>query len=269
MSDSEQLAREMRIDVLKMIHQANAQHIASAFSICDILAVLYSKILVFDSKNPNDSNRDFLILSKGHGGSAVYSVLAEQGFFDKSLLATYEQNGGLLSGHVSSHGVPGVEWSTGALGHGLSVACGIALSLKMDGKKNRVFCIIGDGENEEGSNWEAAAFASHFQLSNLMVIIDNNGMQAFGGTDDIMSFSTGLDKKWRSFGFKTANVDGHDHLALEKAFSLREKKRPIVVIAHTTKGKGVPFMENNLKWHYSAPMGAEYDEALSLLEKKK
>jgi transketolase len=264
--DSIFLSKKVRIDVLEMINKANAQHIGPAFSIVDILTVLYSGILKFDPSNPKAKARDIFILSKGHAGAAIYATLAECGFFPVSWLEHYEENGGLLSGHVSSHGVPGVELSTGALGHGLSVGCGIAYGFKCDKKKNRVFVLIGDGENEEGSVWEAATFASRFHLDNLTVIVDRNRFQAMGKVDDIMACDSGLEKKWADFGFDTQTVNGHDHVALEAAFSKRVPGKPHAIIADTIKGKGVSFMENDLKWHYTSPKGEEYEKAKLELE---
>jgi transketolase len=264
--DSYILSKKIRLDALTAVHSANAQHIGSAFSVVDIIAVLYSSVLKFDPQDPQKSSRDIFILSKGHAGIAVYSCLAECGFFPLSWLDHYEENGGLLSGHVSAHGVPGVELSTGALGHGLSVGCGLAYGFHVDQRTNRVFVLIGDGENEEGSIWEAATFASKFHLDNLTVIIDRNYMQAMGDVDEIMACDKGLENKWKDFGFDVQVVDGHDHMALKNSFKCLKEGKPHAVIANTIKGKGVSFMENNLKWHYSSPKGEDYEKAKRELE---
>lgn len=255
---SHALSKKVRLDVLDMVYKAKAAHIGAAFSIADIVSVLYSSVLTINPKNPNDPNRDYFLLSKGHAGASVYSVLAELGFFPKSVLDTYEQNESLLSGHVSSFGVSGVEFSTGSLGHGPSIACGIAHALLMDKKPNRVFVLIGDGENEEGSVWEAASYANHFHLSNLTIIVDNNRMQAMGFSEEIMNQSSTIENKWKAFGFDVLSVDGHDHQALYDAFNKETTDKPKCVICNTVKGKGVDFFENNLKWHYSHPSEEEY-----------
>jgi transketolase len=264
---SELLAKAIRIDALKMVQRAHAQHIAAVFSIADIVAVLYSEILKINPKNPNADSHDYFILSKGHAGAAIYSVLAEKGFFPKQELETYGQPGTLLSEHVSSHGVPGIEWSTGSLGHGPSVGCGIAHAVKLDKKTNRVFVLIGDGESEEGSVWEAAAYANHFKLDNLTIIVDQNNQQALGDTEAIMSTASTLSQKWKAFGFETIEVNGHDHPQLINAFNQGTNGKPKCIIAHTIKGKGVSFMENNILWHYHDPQGELFEQALSELEK--
>ena len=265
--NSRELSKAIRLDVLKMVFQAKAAHLGSAFSVADILAVLYEKVLFATPKDPTNPNRDYFILSKGHAGAALYSALAEKGFFPKSWLDDYEKDGSLLSGHVSSHGVPGVELSTGSLGHGPSFGAGIAHALTLDGKANRVFVLVGDGETEEGSVWEAAAYASHFCLDRFTLIVDCNRMQALGDSKSIMSITPRvLCSRFEAFGFSAVLVDGHDHDALERAFAHPHDKKPLCIIANTVKGKGVSFFENNLKFHYSAPNQTEYELALAELE---
>ena len=204
---------------------------------------------------------------KGHAGAAVYASLAESGFFQVEKLLTHYQDGSDLSGHVSHKGIPGVEFSTGSLGHGLSVATGMAMASKIDDKKWRAFCLLSDGEMDEGSNWEAIMFASHHKLDNLVAIVDYNKIQSL----DLVSNTLALEPfaaKWRNFGWKVVEVDGHNHEALLSAFSNipAKKNKPTVVICHTTKGKGVSFMENSVLWHYRTARGEEFDAALKELE---
>ena len=262
--NSEELALKIRKHAIEMTHASHASHIGAILSVTDIVAVLYSDILNTDVLNPKAENRDRLILSKGHAGVAIYSALAEMGFFNKEILDSYYQDGSNLSGHVSHRGVAGVEVSTGSLGHGLGMAVGMALAAKLDNKKHHIYVITGDGECEEGSVWEAALFAAHNKLENLTVIVDHNKMQALGRCDEQTGF-TELAKKWEAFNFKVFECDGHDHEQLKKALKRREKEIPVCIIAHTTKGKGVSFMENNLLWHYRDPQGEYYENAMKEL----
>ena len=261
------LARKIRNHVLDMTHSGSSSHVASGLSIADILAVLYSNVLHVDPENPNISHRDRFILSKGHAGAAVYAVLAERGFIPLSELRTHYQNGSRLSGHVSHKGVPGVELSTGSLGHGLNVGAGMALAAKLDNMSWRTFVLLSDGECDEGSNWEAALFAGHHKLDNLTAVIDYNKIQSLAPVKDTLDLEPFADK-WRSFGWSVSEVDGHDHTALMECFSKLpfEKGSPSIIIAHTVKGKGVSFMENNVLWHYRSPQGDEYDAAKRELE---
>ena len=265
-TDSEKLALLIRKDVLEMIHNSGASHIASALSVTDIVSVLYANILKYDVNNPNEETRDRLILSKGHAGSALYAALAEEGFFDKEELKTYYQNGSRLSGHVSQKNVPGIEFSTGSLGHGMSVAAGIAMAAKIDNKKFTSYVIVGDGECDEGAVWECALFANQFKLSNLVVIVDANGMQAMGKREEVMSLEP-FEEKWKSFGWNAKTVDGHNHKELTDAIlECKHSNKPNVIIARTIKGKGISFMENELVWHYRPPMGEDYENAIKELE---
>lgn len=262
------LARRMRADVLKMTHKAQASHIGSCLSVTDILAVLYGQILDIDPAHPDQPDRDRLILSKGHAAAALYAVLAELGFFPRAWLDRYCEDDQPLAGHAS-HKVPGVEVSTGSLGHGLPVACGIALAAKADGLPSRVFVVLSDGECDEGSVWEAALFAPHHRLNNLIVVVDHNRLQSFGFVTDVLDLSPFADK-WRTFGWAVREVDGHDHDALAAAFSHlpAEPDKPTLVLAHTVKGKGISFMEGQLAWHYRSVDDALLHRALAELEIK-
>lgn len=264
--ESETLAKRVRLDVLEMIHSSHASHIGSAFSVTDILSVLYSDIMRYRPNDPQWAGRDKLVLSKGHAGSALYAVLAETGFFPTEWLKNYDKNGSVLSGHISHKGVPGVEFSTGSLGHGVCVACGMAFASLADGRDGRVFAITGDGECDEGSVWEMAMFANHYRLSNFTLIVDHNGLQSFGQCEDTIELLD-LGQKFRDFGWNVIETDGHDHNALRCALSTRfENDKPICIIAFTVKGKGVSFMENNVLWHYRDPQGEEYERALAELK---
>jgi len=260
-----ELAYKIRRHAIEMTHASHASHIGSALSVADIIAVLYGKVMKFFPDDPKNDKRDRLILSKGHSGIAIYSALAEAGFFPIQELNRYYENGSNLSGHVSHKGVPGVELSTGSLGHGVCVACGMALAAKLDKKQHHIYAIMGDGENEEGSVWEMSLFASHNKLDNFTVIVDHNNGQAMGTCQEALGF-TNLAAKWRDFGFETVECNGHSHAALEKALLTHISEKPVCVIAHTIKGKGVSFMEDNLLWHYRDPQGEFYERALKELE---
>lgn len=263
-----ELAYRIRRHSIEMTHASHASHIASALSVADILAVLYGKVMRTFPQDPKNDERDRMVLSKGHAGVAIYSALAETGFFPVQELDTYYQNGSRLSGHISHQGVPGVEVSTGSLGHGVCVACGMALAAKLDGKQHHIYTVIGDGENEEGAVWEMALFAVKCRLDNFTVIVDNNAMQAMGTCEEVIKFSN-LAEKWKDFGFETLECDGHDHEALEKALRLRRPNTPVCIVAHTIKGKGVSFMENNLLWHYRDPQGDAFTDAIRELEESR
>ena len=265
---SEELAGKARIDILRMINRAGAAHIGSAFSAVDILAVLYSGILNVNSSEPMMPERDRFVLSKGHAGSALYAILARRGFFDPSKLDHYSLDGSNLSGHVSSVGVSGVEVSTGSLGHGSSISAGMAYGAKLDAGSFRVFCLISDGECDEGPVWEAALFAAHHKLDNLVVIIDYNKIQSFGAVRDVLDLEP-LADKWRSFGFEAREVDGHNHGDLTRVFGKVpwRSDKPNCLIAHTVKGKGVSFMENKLEWHYNQMNKEQFEKALEEIKK--
>lgn len=263
------LARLIRKNAILMTSKANASHIASSLSMADILAVLYARILRDDPQRPDWPERDRFILSKGHGCAALYSALAARGFFPEEWLASYYQNGGHLPGHATHKGIPGIEVSTGSLGHGLPLGVGMALAAKRDGKPHRVFVVLSDGECDEGSNWEAALFAPQHKLDNLVVIVDYNKIQSLGDVKDVLDLDP-LADKWRAFRWATRELDGHDLGALESALGSVpwEPGRPSCIIAHTIKGKGVSFMEGKLQYHYTPPRGDELPRALAEVEAK-
>jgi transketolase len=265
MKNTKDIARNIRINSVKMVNAGGSSHIGSVLSIADILAVLYGSIMNFDPVNPKLESRDRFILSKGHAGAGVYSALAEVGFFDKSQLMQHCQNGSIMSGHVSHKGIPGVELSTGALGHGLPVGAGMAYAAKIDEKDHRVFVLMSDGELNEGSNWEAFMFAAHHGLNNLVAIIDRNRLQSMKTTEQTLALEP-LAKKLDAFGWDVLELDGHDHKQLEIALSKKDNKNPLIIIANTTKGKGVSFMENNVAWHYKTPMNELFEQAIKELE---
>ena len=267
MLNSRKLAWKIRRHSVEMTHVSKGSHIGSILSVADVIAVLYAEILNIDPDNPKMNDSDRTILSKGHAGAAIYAALAECGFFDPKELLTHYADGSLLSGHVSHKGIPGVEFSTGALGHGLPVGAGMAMAAKKDGRKNRVFVVMGDGECDEGSVWESALIANHYRLDNLVAIVDHNKMQSLDFCDKTIELSPFSDK-WKSFGWHVIEVDGHDHDQLLDALNDLESsgQKPTVIIAHTIKGKGISFMENNILWHYRTPQGDEYNLAVAELE---
>ena len=262
----QEMARRVRVNCVRMTNKANASHIGSSLSIADILAALYHGVLRYDPLQPEAPERDKMVLSKGHGCAALYSVLAEAGYFPVEWLDTYYADGTRLPGHATHKHVPGVEVSTGSLGHGLPLSSGMALGAKRQGRDSRVFCVVSDGECDEGSTWEAALFAAHHKLDNLVVIVDYNKIQSFGRVEDVLNLDP-LADKWRAFGWATRELDGHDIPAVCKAFTEVpfERGRPSCVVAHTVKGKGISFMEDKLQWHYTAPKGEELERALAEL----
>jgi transketolase len=264
--DTLELARRIRIHALRMTSTGGGSHIGAIYSCADILAVLYGGVLTVDPEAPESPMRDRFILSKGHAGGGLYAVLAERGFFPVEKLSTHYQNGSDLSGHVS-HELPGVDVSTGALGHGLSIADGMAYAARLKGASHRVFCLLSDGECDEGSTWEAALFAGHHRLSNLIAIVDYNRIQGIAPVSEVLALEPFADK-WKAFGWAVKEVDGHDHEALRETLEHTplDRDKPSCLIAHTTKGKGVSFMENSILWHYRIPRDAEFDAALAELE---
>ena len=245
----ENICKSIRRDVLRMMHKSHSSHIGGCFSVTEILVTLYFKILNVNPKNFVDDKRDILLLSKAHSSAALYAILAEKGFFPKEYLQTYYQDDGKLPGHLNKKSAPGIEFSFGSLGHGLSVGCGMALGNKRMNNPGKIFVVLGDGECNEGSIWEAAMFASHHKLSNLTAVIDYNKIQSFGSTNEVINQEP-ISDKWKSFGWKVLEIDGHDHNELLNAFNLPHENSPKMIIAHTVKGKGVSFMENSLDWHY-------------------
>lgn len=264
---SHRLALAVRRRALEMVHRARAAHIGSSLSAADILAVLYSGVLRVDPKRPDWPQRDRFLMSKGHAAAALYAILAERGFFPREWLQTYCADGGRLAGHVTARGVPGVEVSTGALGHGLSIACGMALGARRGGQSWRVFVLLSDGECDEGSVWEAALFAAHHRLDNLVAIIDYNKLQGFGAVGDVLRLEP-LGAKWQAFGWAVRECDGHDHGQLARGLGPLpfEPGKPSLLLAHTVKGKGVGFMENELAWHYRWPDAAQLAAAIAGLD---
>ena len=263
------LAWLIRRHGLEMTHLSRGSHIGAIFSLAEIMATLYTGVLNVNPADPAMPDRDRLILSKGHAGAAVYAALAERGFFPVEELKTHYANGSRLSGHVSHKGVPGVEFSTGSLGHGLPAAAGMALGAKKDHAPWRVYCVLGDGECDEGAVWEAALQARQFALDNLIAVVDFNRMQSLDFCENTLALEPFADK-WRAFGWRAIEADGHDVDALRAAFDEAKGNlgggQPTVVIAKTVKGKGVSFMENNILWHYRTPQGEEYEAALRELE---
>ena len=260
------LAKKIKIHGLKMTSTGGSSHIGSILSISDIIAVLYGKILNVKPDNPTWEDRDRFILSKGHAGAAVYAALAECGFFEVEKLKTHYQNGSVLSGHVSHKGIPGVELSTGSLGHGLSVATGFAMAAKLDEKSFKSYCLLSDGELDEGSNWEPIMYAAHHKLDNLVAIIDYNKIQSLALVSETLALEP-LTSKWESFGWTVIESEGHNHEQLINSLSTPPVPgKPTVVICHTTKGKGVSFMENSVLWHYRTARGEEFDKALKELQ---
>jgi transketolase len=259
---TEELALRIRQHALRMTSRGGGSHIGSVFSMTDIVAVLYGSVLNVDPKQPKLATRDRFILSKGHAGAGVYAALAECGFFPISQLDGHYSNGSLMSGHVSHKGIPGVELSTGSLGHGLGVGGGMAYAAKLRAAGHRVFVLMSDGECDEGSNWEAIQFAGHHKLGSLIAIIDYNKIQSLKPTEETLGLEPFADK-WRSFRWEVAEVDGHDHRRLRQLLDVKRTwdDQPLCVLAHTTKGKGVSFMENSVLWHYRIPRDKEYEAA--------
>jgi transketolase len=259
--------KDIRSQILKMAHHGATAHIACAFSIVEILAVLYRNHLQLEGKAPDDINRNILALSKGHGVMALYVCLVELGWLKQDDLDNYFKNGTKLKGLGDAH-VPGVETTSGSLGHGLNVAVGMALGAKRLSGDQKTFCIVGDGEMNEGTCWEAMLFAAHNKLDNLCIIVDENGYQAMGTTDDVLALGD-LQQKFEAFGFDCVSVDGHDEDLLDAAFeSLMEDKngKPKAVVAKTVKGKGVSFMEGDNVWHYTRVNAQQFDAALEELK---
>lgn len=265
-SEYKKIATQVRLETLKMVTRAKSSHIGSNFSIIDILTVLYNGVLKFDSKNPTWNERDRFILSKGHACASLYVTLSMQGFFPQEWLDKFYLPGGKLMGHAVAS-VPGVELSTGSLGHGLPVATGMALAFKRDGTPQRVFCLLSDGELDEGSNWEAILFAPHHKLDNLTIVIDYNKLQSIKSTHETLNLEPLVDK-FKSFNWSVREVDGHNYDEIFRALneSPHTPGKPTCIIAHTTKGKGVDFMHESVLWHYRTPDEKEFASAISQLE---
>ena len=266
----EKICNQTRINILKMVHNASSGHIGGAFSGVEILNVLFSKCLNIPSewkKSKDFETRDRFILSKGHASALLYSVLAQRGFFPESELMTFRKFGSRLQGHPCCRELDGIEVSTGSLGQGLSVGCGIALGLKLDNNPANVVVYLGDGELQEGSVWEGFMQIAHRKLDNIIAIIDRNGLQIDGETEKVTALNP-LDKKLEAFGWEVVTIDGHDFNAIYEAVEKGKKAdRPFAIIANTVKGKGVSFMENNAGWHGKAPNDEQFNQALEELTK--
>ena len=263
----ENKAKEIRKHIIEEVYNAGSGHPGGSLSIADIMAVLYFDEMNINEKNPNWEDRDRLILSKGHAVAALYATLAERGYISKEDLKGFRNIESKLQGHPNMNDVTGVDMSTGSLGQGLSIANGIAIGGKMDNKNYRVYCILGDGEIEEGQIWEAAMASSKYKLDNLCVIVDNNNLQIDGTIEEVMP-SYPIDEKFESFGFNVITINGNDIKQIKTAFSQAKlvKDKPTCIVAKTIKGKGVPFMENKVEWHGKAPNQEEYEEAMRGLE---
>lgn len=261
-------ATKVRIGIIEGVHSAKAGHPGGALSSADLLTYLYLHRLNVDPSDPHMESRDRMVLSKGHSAPALYAALALRGFFPMEEMKTLRHIGARLQGHPDSKQVPGVDASTGSLGQGISVACGMALSGKISCDTYKVYALLGDGELEEGEVWEAAMFAAHYKLDNLVAIIDNNDMQIDGRIGDVLS-PYPLADKFEAFGWHVININGHDFNEMEKAFNDAEKvvHKPTMIIMRTTKGKGVSYMENALEWHGKAPNDDEYEVAMNDLNK--
>jgi transketolase len=261
-----ELARRIRVRAVRMTNRAKSSHVGSSLSMAELLAVLYHDVLRVSAETIDDPDRDRFILSKGHACAGLYAVLADRGFFPEDWLDLFYVDGGRLAGHITANDVPGVEVSTGSLGHGLGMACGMALAGKFDGRAYRVFTLLSDGECDEGSTWEAALFAAHHGLDNLVAIVDYNKIQSLGHVKEVLNLDP-LGEKWQAFGWAVREIDGHDVEAVRAALTNLpfEDGRPSCVVAHTVKGKGVSFMEDQLLWHYRTPAGDEFTAALAEL----
>lgn len=260
-------ANDVRKGIVTAVHSAKAGHPGGSLSAADIFTYLYFEEMNIDPKNPDMEGRDRFVLSKGHTAPGLYSALANRGFFPVEDLTTLRKLGSYLQGHPCIH-IPGVDMSSGSLGQGISAAVGMALGAKLKGEDNRVYTLLGDGEIQEGQVWEAAMFAGHRNLDNLVVIVDNNGLQIDGPVDEVCS-PYPIDKKFEAFNFHVINIDGHDFDAIRAAFEEAKatKGQPTCIVAHTVKGKGVSFMENNVSWHGTAPNDEQYAVAMADLEK--
>jgi transketolase len=259
------LVNNIKKSIIHMTHYSKSSHVGTSLSIVDILYTLYFKVMNVDPSAPNKIDRDKFILSKGHGSAALYATLGERGFFEKEILDKYYIDNGILPGHLDKEAVPGIELSTGSLGHGLSVGVGMAIANRIDNRDGRIYVLLGDGECNEGSVWEAVMLAATLRLNNIMAIIDYNKLQGFGRTNEVIN-QENMVGMWESFGWSVTEVDGHDLLKLEEALNMKHSNKPKVIIAHTIKGKGISFMENQLDWHYRSPNDQQFAQAISELE---
>ena len=261
-------SRNVRRNIIEMVYESKSGHPGGSLSCADIITYLYYEKMNVDENNPKDEKRDRFVLSKGHAAPALYAVLAEKEYFPKDKLKNLRKIGSMLQGHPDAKKIPGIDVSTGSLGQGVSNAVGIALGLKYKGNKAKVYTILVDGELQEGLVWEAAMLASHYKLDNLVVIIDNNGLQIDGANGDVMGINP-LDEKFKSFGFNVVTCNGHDFDEIHEAMNIIDevKGKPSVIIAKTVKGKGVSFMENKVEWHGQAPNKEQKEKALMDINK--
>lgn len=266
-SELEEITKKIRRGIIEAVYKAKSGHPGGSLSIAELMTVLYFNEMNVNENNPKWEDRDRFVLSKGHCSPALYSCLAERGFFNKDLLATVRKIDSNLQGHPEMNKIPGVDMTTGSLGQGLSAANGMAIAGKLDNKNYRVYTILGDGEINEGQIWEAAMAASHYKLDNLCVIIDKNNLQIDGRTYEVMS-SDPLDEKFKSFGFEVITIDGNNILEIMKAFAKARttKNKPTCIIAGTIKGKGVSFMEDRVEWHGKSPNEEQYNQAMRELQ---
>ncbi|WP_394862361.1 transketolase [Paraclostridium bifermentans] len=260
------IARNIRKDIVTMIHSSKSGHPGGSLSAVEILTSLYFDEMNVDSRNPKMEDRDRFVLSKGHAAPVLYSTLAEKGYFDKAELNSLRKIGAMLQGHPDMKGIPGVEMSTGSLGQGFSVACGMAMASKLDNAPWRVYTLLGDGEIQEGIVWEAAMSAAHYKLDNLVAFLDYNGLQIDGEVEKVMNVGPAMDK-FKSFGWNVIEIDGHDFDQIFAALDMAKETvgKPTMIIAKTVKGKGVSFMENNAGWHGTAPSDSDLEKALQEL----
>ncbi len=262
-------ACKVRLGIIEGIHAAKSGHPGGSLSAADMFTYLYFKELNIDPKNPKWEDRDRFVLSKGHTAPGLYTALALRGFFPVEDIKTLRHVDSYLQGHPNMNCVPGIDMSTGSLGQGISAACGMAKAMKLQGRSSRVYTLLGDGEIQEGEVWEACMFASHYNLDNLCVIIDNNGLQIDGRVDDVMS-PYPIPEKLEAFGFHVETIDGHDYDQIERALNNAHQVqgKPSAIVMTTVKGKGVSFMENNAGWHGKGPNDAEYEQAVAELNKQ-
>jgi len=266
-NEAKKLAREARVQILKMTTYAKASHVGSALSVIDILSVLYSGAANISPANSKSDTRDIVLLSKGHAASALYAILAIKDFFPMNKLESYCDNGALLGGHVTSSGLSGIELSTGSLGHALPYGVGVSLSRKIEGKEGKVIVVLSDGECDEGTTWESALLANHHRLSNLIVIIDRNRIQSLKDTELTLMLEP-LRDKWAAFGWSVFELEGHNYMDLTSTI-LQKDLNPKVIIANTIKGRGVSFMENSVAWHYKSPNVDELSKAIEEVKQVK
>lgn len=266
-SELKKIATDVRIGIMDAVYYAKSGHPGGSLSVADILTVLYFNEMNINSEKFEDENRDRLVLSKGHASPALYSVLANRGYFDKEELKSFRKLESNLQGHPDKNKVKGVDMSTGSLGQGLSIANGMAIAAKLNKKEYRTYCIVGDGEIEEGQFWEAAMTSSHYKLDNLCLIVDNNNLQIDGPVDKVMNIYP-IDEKLRSFGFEVITIDGNIISEILEAFGYARniKQKPTAIVAKTIKGKGITYMENQVVWHGKAPNEEEYKQAINMLK---